>query len=146
MTLRNDRSLAFTSAELEEATSRAAFHLRASHDGNEDRLYREIFDYANLCFCTMVKRVMEIGEAGDGVGHFGDAIHALNDGAITPELPAILGLSATTPRFGTRTSDQRGFIAWSRGHTVFASNGLYDHWGDVKRMSMRFPMRMQITG
>jgi hypothetical protein len=143
--LRDGTCLTFTAAQLQHTAKLADFHLRTGADASQSELFRSIYDYANLCFCTMVKRVTQIGEAGDGIGEFEEAIVALNDGAITPQLPHILGLAAETLPFLAPTSGRGGCVAWSGGHAVFASHGVYDHWGEVRTMGLKYPRRLQIT-
>lgn len=137
--------LIFTQEQLDFTTKRADFHLRQGTTQDETELYKEIYDYANLCFCAMVKKVTEIGESGDGIGDFENAIVALNDGATTSVLYKTLGLTNVNgPSVWMRTKGQAGIIAWKKAHTVFVSDGIYDHYGEARTIGAFFPHRMQL--
>ncbi len=143
---RDGSELSITEDQLSYTTVRADFHLRQGQNEAQTTLYKEIYDYSNLCFCAMVKRVTEIGESGDdGIGDFEDAIVALNDGATTDVLYKILGLqNISGPTIWMSTAGKKGMIAWRKGHTVFVSDGYYDHYGEARKIRAFFPNRMQL--
>jgi hypothetical protein len=143
--LKDGNQVTFTQEQLDYTTLRAGFHLRQGNNTQDAKLYEQIYNYANLCFCTMVKRVTEIGESGDGIGDFENAIIALNDGATTPFLYKTLGLvNVQVPSIWLKTKGKKGIIAWKKSHTVYVEDGLYDHYGEAKKLGALFPNRMQI--
>jgi hypothetical protein len=144
--LKDGTSINFNQNELNRSNEVIGFRL------NEDIpekliLFREIYEYAQICMCIMTKKVMIDGEAGEGIGDFESALVALNDGANTPTLPSKLGLQKyfSQPTWFLPTSN-KAMIAWLRGHTVYMSQGYYDDYGKCKKITWRTPYirRMRI--
>ena len=94
----------------------------------------------------MAKHVQKIGEAGHGKGDFEKALLALNDGANTKQLPKVLGLQDyfTEPKL-FMSKNHKAMMGWLRGHTVYMSEGFYDHYGEVKKIrKWKYPKRMRL--
>ncbi|NHN24958.1 hypothetical protein FIA58_004635 [Flavobacterium jejuense] len=145
VTFKNNHTVSFTDAELERSTYVADLIINASDPGKV-ALNKAIMDYANIALCAMVKRVMEIGEAGAGKNDFEQALIALNDGANTPTLPEKLGLENNY--YGKkwyRNASGNGLIGWLKGHTVYISQGKRDDRGSVASDLFKYPKRMQIV-
>ncbi len=142
VTLRDGAELTFTDAQVRIAAQRANFHLRRGRDAAQDALHEGILAKANVYFCAMVMRVMQIGESGEGTDDFEDAIVALNDGADTDDIPQLLGLDYEVAKRWTSTKAREGGIAWSRRHAVFAADGVFDDYGTVRRLGAKYAWRL----
>ncbi len=145
ITFKNNSKVSFTEKELERSNEVAGFVLNTK-EPDKLELYTSIRDYSQIALCAMVKRVMEIGEAGEGKGDFEKALRALNDGANTPTLPEKLGLEDYC--FGKkwyRDANGKGLFGWLKGHTVFISQGVRDNRGKVASDVLKYPKRMQIV-
>jgi len=142
--LKDGTKLSFTSEELSRSNDVIDFQLNEL-DPDKLELYIKIHKYSQLAICAMTKRVMEIGEAGQGQGNFEDALRALNDGANTPNLPRTLGLQSyfTSPRY-YMSAKNKGMIGWLSGHTVYISQRHMDYYGSPKKIRFRYPRRMRI--
>ena len=144
VTFKNNHTVSFTQTELERSIYVADFRLNDNHLKLELNL--AIINYANIALCAMVKRVMEIGEAGEGKDNFEKALIALNDGANTPNIPEKLGLE--NHYYGKkwyRDAHSKGLFGWLKGHTVYISQGVRDDYGTVSSDVIKFPKRMQIV-
>lgn len=142
---KNKQSVRFTQKELDRSSEVAGFILNTSNPAKLE-LYTAIRDYAHIALCAMVKRVMEIGEAGEGKGDFENALRALNDGANTPTLPEKLGLeNYCLGKKWFRNADDKGLFGWIKGHTVYISQGVRDNYGKVATDVLEFPKRMRIV-
>lgn len=144
---KNDTKVSFTQAELDRSIKAAGFANQATNFPDKTVRYNEIYQYATICFCAMVKKVMEIGEAGDGKGNFEDALEALNDGAVTEAIPALLGLEDHfIPNKRLMKANKPGIVAWSAQHAVYMSNGLWDKSGKPANVWLKYPNRIRIVG
>lgn len=148
VTLKDGSSVHFTQNELDRSNEVIGFRLNKDFP-EKITLFREIFEYAQICMCIMTKKVMLNGESGKGIGNFESALIALNDGANTPSLPKKLGLQDyfSQPKWFLSTSD-KGMIGWLNGHTVFISQGYYDYYGNPKKVKLFTPYkrRMKLHG
>jgi len=145
VTFKNWKTVTFTDAELERSNLVAGFELNINDPAKVEH-YTRIYQYAQLALCAMVKRVMEIGEAGQGKGDFESALRALNDGANTPSLPEKLGLeNYCLKKKWLRNANGKGLFGWFSGHTVYISQGVRDDYGSPSSDVYRFPKRMQIV-
>lgn len=145
VTFKNNISVTFTEMELERSNEVADFKL---NETNPEKLilYKSIRDYAQIALCAMVKRVMEIGEAGDGIGDFENALIALNDGANSPSLPEKLGLEDYNLQKGVFSgAKEKGMFGWFKGHTVYISQGVRDNYGKVSTDTWRYPKKIKIV-
>lgn len=144
--LKDGTKLSFTESELSRSNEVIGFELNI-HDTNKLQLFQSIYAYACLCMCVMTKRVMEIGEAGDGIGDFEAALMALNDGANTPSLPEKLGLQNYFTSPGFHNKSNIGMMGWLNGHTVYMSNKYYDNYGTPQKIKAfnKYFRRMRIT-
>ena len=146
VTFLSGKQVSFTEKELARSTQVAGLKALKANDPGKQIMYDEIFSCANLCMCAMTKSVMEIGEAGDGIGDFEVALRALNDGANTPNLPYKLGLDDHfLGRKMWRNTSGAGLIGWLKGHTVYISHDVWDDYGTPATNVIRYPFRMQIT-
>ncbi|MFH1119492.1 MAG: hypothetical protein V1775_06680 [Bacteroidota bacterium] len=145
ITFKNNRKVSFTEKELERSNDVAGFVLNTKNPAKLE-LYTSIRDYAQIALCAMVKRVMEIGEAGEGKGDFENALRALNDGAYSPGLSEKLGLEEHSFRKGWLSSASgKGILGWIKAHTVFISQGVRDDYSKVSSDSWRYPNKVQIV-
>lgn len=145
ITFKNNHQIQFTESELERSKLVAGFKLNNKVPAKLE-LYSSIYNYSNLALCAMVKRVMEIGEAGMGKGDFEKALLALNDGAVTSDLPEKLGLESHCLHLRNfNKSNGKGVIGWRGGHTVYISQRKRDDRGSPKSDLILFPRRMQIV-
>jgi hypothetical protein len=145
VTFKNNRIVTFTEKELVRSNEVAGFKLNTKEPSKLE-LYTSIRDYAQIALCAMVKRVMEIGEAGQGIGNFEEALRALNDGTNTPNLPEKLGLEDyCLGKKLFRNSKGKGLFGWLSGHTVYISQGVRDNRGAVESDVLKYPIRMQIV-
>ena len=145
VTFKNNKKVTFTEKELARSNDVAGFVLNTTNPSKLE-LYTSIRDYAQIALCSMVKRVMEIGEAGDGKGDFEKALRALNDGANSPSLPEKLGLEEYSYRKGWLSgASAKGTFGWLKSHTVFISQGVRDDYGKVSSDTWRYPSKVQIV-
>lgn len=145
VTFKNSKKVTFTEKELARSNEVAGFELNTTNPSKLE-LYTSIRDYAQIALCSMVKRVMEIGEAGEGKGDFEKALRALNDGANTPNLPEKLGLEDyCLGKKWFRDASGEGLLGWLSGHTVYISQGVRDKYGKVSSDVLKYPKRMQIV-
>lgn len=145
VTFKNNRKVSFTEKELERSIDVAGFEINTLNPTKLE-LYTSILDYAQIAMCAMVKRVMEIGEAGDGIGDFENALRALNDGANSPSLPEKLGIEEYSYRKGWLSgASGKGMFGWFKSHTVFISQGVRDDKGKVSSDTWRYPIKVQIV-
>jgi len=145
VTFKNNRIVIFSETELARSNEVAGFKLNEKEPAKLE-LYTSIRDYAQIAMCAMVKRVMEIGEAGEGKGDFEKALRALNDGANTPNLPEKLGLEDyCLDKKWFRDANGNGLFGWLSGHTVYISHGVRDKYGEVSSDVLKYPKRMQIV-
>lgn len=145
VTFKNNHIVSFNQSELERSIYVADFQLNMKNPSKLE-LYKAIKDYADIALCAMVKRVMEIGEAGEGKNDFEKALIALNDGANSPNIPEKLGLE--NHYYGKkwyRDSKGKGLFGWFKGHTVYISQNVRDNYGKVATDTGKFPKRMQIV-
>lgn len=142
---KNSKKVTFTVKELARSNEVAGFVLNTKNPSNIE-LYTLIRDYAQIALCSMVKSVMEIGEAGEGIGDFEKALRALNDGANSPSLPEKLGLEEYSYRKGwLGGASSKGTFGWLKAHTVFISQGVRDDYGKVASDTWRYPSKVQIV-
>lgn len=139
--LRDGTKLQFTAAQVRRAAQRADFHVRLGSTPEQTAVNQQILDMAHVYFCAMVVRVMQIGECGDGVGDFEDAIVALNDGADTDQIPDLLGLRYQIDKWAS-TKRHNGVIAWTRRHAVFAAHDVFDYYGEARNIIAKYPNRL----
>jgi hypothetical protein len=145
VTFKNSKKVTFTEKELARSNEVAGFVLNTKNPSKLE-LYTSIRDYAQIALCSMVKRVMEIGEAGEGKGDFEKALRALNDGANSPSLPEKLGLEEYSYRKGWLSgASAKGTFGWLKAHTVFISQGVRDDYGKVSSDTWRYPSKVQIV-
>jgi len=145
VTFKNNRIVTFTVNELSRSNDVAGFVLNTKNPAKLE-LYTSIHDYAQIALCSMVKRVMEISEAGEGKGDFEKALRALNDGANSPSLPEKLGLEEYSYRKGwLGGASGKGMFGWLKAHTVFISQGVRDDYGKVSSDTWRYPSKVQIV-
>lgn len=145
VTFKNNRQVSFTEKELARSNDVSGFVLNTKEPSKLE-LYTSIQKYAQIALCSMVKRVMEIGEAGEGKGDFEKALRALNDGANTPSLPEKLGVEDyCLGKKWHRDANGKGLFGWLKGHTVYVSQGVRDKYGTVARDVLKYPKRMQIV-
>lgn len=145
VTFKNNITVSFTDIELKRSNEVAGFKLNES-EPEKLLLYKSIRDYAQIALCAMVKRVIEIGEAGDGIGNFENALIALNDGAHSPSLAKKLGLENYYLSKGVFSGAKgKGMFGWFRGHTVYISQGVRDNYGKVSSDTWRYPKKIQIV-
>lgn len=145
ITCKNGTIVSFTEAELRRSNYVADFRLNET-EPEKLELYKAITSYSQLALCAIVKTVMRIGEAGDGIGDFEKALLAVNDGANTPNLPARLGLENNCLKKKLwRNPAGKGLVGWLKGHTVYISQNARDDRGVVRHDVGRYPFRMQLV-
>ncbi|HEX2628557.1 MAG TPA: hypothetical protein VHM26_06095 [Chitinophagaceae bacterium] len=150
ITLRNNTKLKLSRNELNLVSANCGFIRDSSTNAERNLFYQKVYDYAILCYAVMIKNAMTLGE-GDSLRFesFSNAMSALNDGTYTPCVYRFLGLENHVIPHGwyARTKGEAGFVAWSNGHAVFASDGRYDDHGANKKLGFkgRFYGRFQIT-
>ncbi|AMS26017.1 hypothetical protein AEM51_02310 [Bacteroidetes bacterium UKL13-3] len=145
VTFKNSKKVTFTEKELARSNEVAGFVLNTKNPSKLE-LYTSIRDYALIALCSMVKRVMEIGEVGEGKGDFEKALRALNDGANSPSLPEKLGLEEYSYRKSWFSgASAKGTFGWLKAHTVFISQGVRDDYGKVSSDTWRYPSKIQIV-
>lgn len=141
---KNGSSVSFTQGELTRSIAAAGFVDQSNDFPDKKELYSRIYNYATICFCAMVKKVVEMGEAGEGKGDFEAALRALNDGAITDNIPVLLGLDNHYSGPGVFRANKPGMLGWFRAHTVYISHGLYDNRGNPRKVFFMYPKRIRI--
>ena len=146
--LKDGTELTFSDEELLRSNNVVDFQLNEEEEEEEEdkiELFKKIHEYSQFAICAMTKRVMEIGEAGQGQGNFEDSLRALNDGANTPNLPKALGLQSyfTNPKYYMSVRN-KGMIGWLSGHTVYISQKYMDYYGSPQRIRFKYPRRMRI--
>jgi len=125
--MRDGVEVEFSKAEFESSVELSKFQLL----NNED-----VFNYATLCFATMIKRAQI--EENDNIPNmtFEKAAETLNKGEYYLEGPHWLGLRHNIRSIGRRFIWQyKGVIGGSRKHCFFASQGYEDNYGDIDRIS-----------
>lgn len=152
ITLKNNQVLTLTNAEIEMAADASAFVLGTDVDNAaEEALFRQIFDYANLCFAVIVKHVHVSGEMfsmTDIVQYqtFEDALENVNDGLYAPLCYHYLGLESHIKNMGvfSSTSGLKAIVSWSAGHVVYTKDGFYDDHGVRRRMKLKYYDRFMV--
>ncbi len=141
----NGVKISFSNDELNRAIAVGDFHPRMGSSEAQTKLFKDIYNYANLCFCAMIKHAMLIGAGGSSNENFDEAVAALNDNSIIQDIPTLLGLSRLSgPKTWMNITAKPGVVAWKSGHVVFASHGYYDRYGEPKPIGPLFPNRIQI--
>lgn len=126
--MRDGMRLEFSKEEFESCYELSKFKLLNN---------KEVFDYAVLCYASMVKRAQL--EENDNIPNltFLGAVETLNKGEYYLEGPHWLGLRHNTRSIGRKYIWQyKGVIGASRKHCFFASKGYEDDYGRIDRIGV----------
>ena len=147
VTLRNGVELMFNQSDLEYCSYRADFTPVRGRDESQNALLMDIYDYARLCYCVMVKHVLVLGEGNQTRSDWNDAMDVLNSSLDAEALPMLLGITNVKgPQPWMSSQKESGIIAWNEHRAVFASHGYYDHFGEMRQLGPLFPKRIQLIG
>jgi hypothetical protein len=119
--MRDGTALTLTADELTYARAESRFEAGSN---------QVVFDYAQLCYAAMAKRVQQ--DENGGRQSYAEAIADLNDGTYYLQGPSWLGLRHYVRAVGLRFVGQyAGVIGASPRHCFFASHKLADSYGRV---------------
>jgi hypothetical protein len=153
VSLKNGDKLSFTEAELNYAKKESSFILGEYENSEEKEQFKEILEYAHLCFASICKMAQKNGDFSSRYSkfivpnNFEMAVEIINDGTFTPNVYEFLGLeNHVTPTYRTKLlnkiNEPYGMLLWTGVHAMYANNGYFDLYGKKEKFNSRIMMKL----
>ena len=141
--LKTQDEVSFNEQDLAKARKAASFQPSKDLTESKQELYREIKDFAEICYAVMIANYAIIEDTD-----FDNALLRLSNGANARYVSKYLGLNKNASKMFRRKEHLKGMIAWIhapwRKHVVYMSQGVFDFYGVVSKKTRKFPKRIQL--